>query len=87
MPTKTEPNDITATSDTTPEHVPTEAERYARGRAANDAKVQAKRDAYARPRPAAGRRAQELDTEAVGPFVHEHDTTRGSASRGRNWPY
>jgi hypothetical protein len=53
----------------------TEAERFARAKAAIEAKIQAKRAAYAKPRPAAGRRAQELDSEAVGPQMREKGTT------------
>lgn len=60
-------------AETTPAE--TDASRYARKRADADAKVQAKRAAYAKPRPAAGRKPQELDREAVGPAIREKGTT------------
>lgn len=50
-------------------------ERFARTRAAIEKKTQARRDANGKLKPMAGRRAQEVDSQAVGPAIREKGTT------------
>lgn len=50
-------------------------ERFAKARAAIERKTQARREANGKAKPMAGRRPQELDSQAVGPAIRERGTT------------